>query len=96
MNHSCAPNAIVDIQRWEVRAAAPIHKGLEITYFYPSTEWDMAQPFKCNCGAKECLGTIGGAKHIPRPVLRKYVLNSHIKQFLYDSEESHRGDVKGI
>jgi hypothetical protein len=22
-----------------------------VTFFYPSTEWEMAQPFKCKCGA---------------------------------------------
>jgi hypothetical protein len=94
MNHSCAPTAIVDVTKWEVRAAVPIVKGHPITFFYPSTEWEMAQPFKCQCGAEKCLGVINGAKDIPRHVLRGYVLNQHIKQALYDSEESHRGDVK--
>jgi hypothetical protein len=96
MNHSCAPSANLDVTKMEVRAAKPIAAGKPITFFYPSTEWEMAQPFKCDCGAKECLGTISGAKHIPRQILGKYVLNQHIKQLLYDSEESHRGDVKGI
>ena len=96
MNHSCSPTAIVDVTKFEVRAAVPIAKGAPITFFYPSTEWDMAQPFKCSCGSKQCLGSISGAKRIPRHVLRKYVLNQHIKQFLYDSDESHRSDVKGI
>jgi hypothetical protein len=97
MNHSCEPTAIVDVSRWEVRAAVPIAKGCPITFFYPSTEWDMAQPFECNCGSKDCLGEISGAKYIPRQILRKYVLNQHIKQNLYDSEASHKeGDVKGI
>jgi hypothetical protein len=93
MNHSCSPTALVDISKWEVRAAGRIHKGTPLTFFYPSTEWDMAQPFKCNCGSKECLGTIGGAKYIERQILGNYVLNQHIKQFLYDSEETHGGDV---
>jgi len=94
MNHSCAPTAVVDVTNWEVRAAVPVKKGTPMTFFYPSTEWDMAQPFKCGCGAKECLGTISGAKHLPRPILRKYVLNQHIKQFLYDSKGTHRSDVR--
>jgi hypothetical protein len=80
----------------EVRAAKPIRPGMPVTFFYPSTEWDMAQPFKCNCGAKECLGVIHGAKHLPRHVLRKYYLNQHIKRMLYDSDESHRGDVNKV
>jgi len=96
MNHSCAPTAVLDINKMEVRAAKPIKAGTPVTFFYPSTEWDMAQPFKCNCGARECLGVINGAKHIPRHVLRKYFLNQHIKQMLYDSDESHRGDVSEV
>ena len=78
----------------EVRATTLIHAGTPVTFFYPSTEWEMAQPFDCFCGSKECLGTISGAKDIPRQILRKYFLNQHIKQALYDSDESHRGDVK--
>jgi hypothetical protein len=93
MNHSCGPTAIVDVTNMEVRAIQPIPKGSDITFFYPSTEWDMAQPFDCHCGAKQCLGTIQGAMHVPRPVLRQYYLNQHIKQFLYDSAETHMVDV---
>jgi len=93
MNHSCAPTAILDTTKMEVRATMPIPAGTPVTFFYPSTEWEMAQPFDCFCRSKECLGAISGAKDIPRQVLRKYFLNQHIKQELYDSEESHRADV---
>ena len=94
MNHSCAPTAILDTTKMEVRAAKPIHAGTPVTFFYPSTEWEMAQPFECFCHSKDCLGTISGAKDIPRKDLSKYFLNQHIKQALYDSEEGHRSDVK--
>ena len=44
------------------------HRGLkvgeEMTFFYPSTEWDMDQGFDCFCGSEVCLGYIGGAKHM--------------------------------
>lgn len=40
-------------KRWEVLAGPQgIKKGGDITFFYPSTEWDMAQGFDCSCGAK--------------------------------------------
>lgn len=58
MNHSCAPTAEVYLyprqpEKWEVRAGPKgIEKGGDITFFYPSTEWDMAQGFECGCGAK--------------------------------------------
>jgi hypothetical protein len=93
MNHSCAPTAIVDVSTMQVRAATPIQSGTPVTFFYPSTEWEMAQPFQCNCSSKKCLGVISGAKDIPRHILRQYFLNQHIKQALFDSEETHRSDV---
>lgn len=57
MNHSCAPTACIDLtssdpREWVVRTLSKgIKKGEAISFFYPSTEWDMAQAFDCNCGA---------------------------------------------
>lgn len=40
-------------ERWEARVGpAGVKKGGDLTFFYPSTEWDMAQGFTCSCGAK--------------------------------------------
>src|SRR6476469_3308872 len=39
LNHSCAPNTVVDTERMEVRALRDIRAGEELTLFYPSTEW---------------------------------------------------------
>lgn len=60
MNHSCAPSAELALphepSRWEVRAGpAGLKQGQDITFFYPSTEWDMAQGFECTCGAEVSL-----------------------------------------
>jgi hypothetical protein len=96
MNHSCAPTAIVDVMNMEVRAAIAIAPGQPVTFFYPSTEWDMAQQFQCNCKAKNCLGIVVGSKYVPRRILRLYFLNDHIKQLLYDSEKTHYGDVREL
>ena len=43
--------------------------GDELTFFYPSTEWDMAQGFDCFCGAKTCRGFISGAKNMKKEQL---------------------------
>src|SRR5271167_540164 len=40
MNHSCRPTSIVEAQALRVRAAVDLKAGDEITFFYPSTEWD--------------------------------------------------------
>src|SRR5512143_971238 len=57
-NHSCDPNAVVDTRALCFRAIRAIDAGAEITDFYPSTEWAMAEPFACGCGAARCLLTI--------------------------------------
>ncbi|KAF9646241.1 hypothetical protein BDM02DRAFT_3189035 [Thelephora ganbajun] len=66
VNHSCEPNIAFDFSskdtsRWHVRASRPIKQGDPLTYFYPSTEWNMAQPFDCLCGSAKCLGRVEGA-----------------------------------
>lgn len=62
MNHSCAPNVLLRGQ--DVIAGRPIGPWTAITYNYNSTEWDMAEPFDCQCGSPDCLGKIRGFKHL--------------------------------
>ena len=85
-NHSCRPNLIFDMQKWEVRVNPALKAGLkagdELTFFYPSTEWHMSQPLDCRCQEKQCLGRITGAKDMPNEVLSQYWLNPHIEELL--------------
>ena len=82
INHSCAPNVHFDMERFALVALRPLAAGEELTYFYPSTEWSMVQPFPCACGATECLGTIAGASQLPREVLGRYVFSPFIRRGL--------------
>lgn len=72
--------------RWEVRVAADKDAGLrageELTFFYPSTEWHMAQPFECRCGKSVCMGKITGARDMSEENLSNYWLNVHIEELL--------------
>lgn len=43
MNHSCDPSAHMEVDRMLVTAAKDISVGDELTFFYPSTEWDMGK-----------------------------------------------------
>ncbi|PWN94018.1 hypothetical protein FA10DRAFT_264613 [Acaromyces ingoldii] len=83
-NHSCSPSVHFNVSgpanTWRAEALRDIHEGDVLEFFYPSTEWDMSQPFACSCGAKNCLSSISGAKHIPSDVLASYVVNDHIKR----------------
>ncbi|KAJ7173779.1 hypothetical protein C8R46DRAFT_1161527 [Mycena filopes] len=69
VNHSCEPNIAFDLSsadptEWHVRALKDIDAGSPVTFFYPSTEWEMDQAFECQCGTKTCLGRIQGAKFL--------------------------------
>lgn len=83
-NHSCDPNVVVDTAASCIRAIRRIESGDEITYFYPSTEWSMAEPFACACDAARCLLTIAGAAYLPGEVLDGYELAAHIRRLLAD------------
>lgn len=78
MNHSCDPNCYIDIDHFQLIAIKPISKGDEFSFFYPSTEWDMAEPFHCHCNTNKCLKEIQGAAHINPSVLETYKLSTFI------------------
>ncbi|MBX9784110.1 MAG: SET domain-containing protein-lysine N-methyltransferase [Chitinophagaceae bacterium] len=80
INHSCNPNVFFNTSTMELTALQPITPGDEFTFFYPSTEWDMAEPFNCLCGSANCLGVIKGAKNIAPAVLDTYKLTNFIQQ----------------
>lgn len=93
-NHSCDPSLEFDMGKMEVRVGRgrEIKKGDALTFFYPSSEWDMAQPFPCNCAAKNCCGMIDGARNMDIKQLRRYWLNDHIEQLL---AAKHSGQMNG-
>ncbi len=64
LNHSCDPNARFVAETLEMIAIKPIKKGEEVTFNYLSSEWDMAAPFACQCGADGCHKTIRGFQHL--------------------------------
>lgn len=79
INHSCSPNVFFDTYSMEIVALKDIEPNEEFSFFYPSTELDMAQPFICYCGSKDCLQNIKGAKYIPGEILKTYKLTDFIQ-----------------
>ncbi|GBF60235.1 hypothetical protein TMEN_2647 [Trichophyton mentagrophytes] len=67
------------LEVWSTRA---IRAGEELRFFYPSTEWEMSQPFRCSCGAGQCLGWVDGASKTAAEVLQRYWLSDHIRALL--------------
>ncbi|MCX6622501.1 MAG: SET domain-containing protein-lysine N-methyltransferase [Acidobacteria bacterium] len=79
INHHCFPNTRFDCRTMQLRAVRPIEPGDELTFFYPSTEWSMDEPFNCHCGSSRCLGRIQGAAFLEPDVLAEYDLAPHIE-----------------
>lgn len=80
INHSCNPNVFFDTTTMQVIALKEIQPGDELLFFYPSTEWDMAQPFDCFCGTTECLHRIQGAAHLSDEEAMRYRLTQFIQE----------------
>jgi len=83
INHSCSPNVLFNTTTMALECVSSIHQGDELRFFYPATEWDMAQSFKCNCGSPNCLGLIRGAAYTPIETLKKYKLTDFIKGMIH-------------
>ena len=96
-NHSCDPSVVFDMGKSEVRIVEkrPLRKGDDITFFYPSTEWDMEQPFRCQCGKSSCVGTIKGAKYLSDVTLEMYWLNAHIERLMSSRKSDGMDGSKG-
>jgi len=84
MNHSCAPTTILDTTRMLVFAARDLESDGELTFFYPSTEWEMSSPFICLCGAPNCIHVVAGARFLPLSTLEDHFLNYHIRQLMIE------------
>ncbi|CAJ1012380.1 putative SET domain containing protein [Leishmania naiffi] len=66
--HSCDPNVRVRVDATnntlECQALRPIKAGELIAFNYNATEWSMNTPFRCLCGASQCVYEIRGFKHL--------------------------------
>lgn len=63
-NHACEPNAHADLTAGVLRARRDIAPGEQVTFDYDTTEWDMAAPFACVCGAANCRGEVRGFRYL--------------------------------
>lgn len=85
INHSCAPNVFFNTTSMELIALLDIEENVEFHFFYPSTEWDMAQPFYCYCNSNDCLQNIKGARYLTLDQIKKYALTDFIQQELLNN-----------
>lgn len=62
-SHSCDPSVRIDCSdpaNLLLVAFKDIQPGQDATFFYPSTEYEMAQPFECWCRSDACIKSISG------------------------------------
>lgn len=78
VNHSCNPNCFFNTSSMCLEALQQINTGEELTFFYPSTEWDMDQSFRCNCNHVECLQEIKGAKYLLESEFKAHRFSDYI------------------
>ena len=64
LNHGCDPNVAIDVPRRAIVARRPIATGEELRFDYNTTEWELAEPFVCNCGSSRCVGVAMGFAHL--------------------------------
>ena len=79
VNHCCEPNVLFNTTTMQLESVTDIELGEELRFFYPATEWKMAQQFVCNCGKPSCVGLIQGAADTSSEILNKYKLTDFIK-----------------
>jgi hypothetical protein len=91
LNHSCNPSLEIDTAKMEVRVARDrdLKKGDMLSFFYPSTEWQMDRGFRCLCGEEDCVGEVKGAKEMSREELKRWFINGYIWE-LKDEQEKER------
>jgi len=84
LNHSCDPNVILDTDKMLMIARRDMEKGVELSFFYPSTEWEMQAPFICLCGAANCIHVVAGARFLPLSTLEHHYLSPHIRDLMIE------------
>ena len=82
INHSCSPNVFFDTSAMQLVALRELDIEEEMTFFYPSTEWEMTQSFSCYCGSPACIGEIRGAAFLSNDIAAQYRFTDFIQQQL--------------
>lgn len=80
LNHSCEPSAW--IRGLSVIALREIARGEGVTFDYNATEYSMAEPFDCLCGAPNCVGRVSGYAHLD--AAQRVRVEAYVSEYLRD------------
>ena len=79
LNHSCNSNSHIDTEKLAILADRVIKQFDDITVNYLSTEYQMVNPFKCNCRSKNCFKEIKGYKFLDKGIKVKNLAGHLLK-----------------
>lgn len=82
VDHSCEPNALLDVDRLALVALRPIPAGEPVTFFYPGSEVELSQSFVCQCGSDNCLKDIRGGFYLTPAQMRWALDNGYVTAFM--------------
>jgi hypothetical protein len=96
-SHSCDPNSYFRFTDDKIALVTikDVKAGEWITFDYCTTEWAMAEPFKCQCGSSKCRGDIQGYKYVMRTRFQAeldHYLSPYIRKKKTQLELSLAGD----
>lgn len=88
LNHSCDPNAYINFEDLTLRALRKIESGEEITFCYLSNEYELSNPFACNCQSDNCFGLIKGFSYLNQYEKDRiaHLLAPHLRE-LYEKDQ---------
>ena len=90
LNHSCDPNLGIQGQIVFV-ALRDIEKDEELTFDYAMTD-DENYEMECNCGSRQCRGTITGKDWMRKDLQNKY--DGYFSWFTQRKIDAHRGEQR--
>jgi len=80
LNHSCSPNGYIEFDTLSYKTMRMVSPGEELTFNYLTTEWDMANKFRCVCGSAACLHEIKGFRYLT--LAQKQALKRFLSPYL--------------
>lgn len=94
INHSCAPNCLLDPDLFALVALKDIEADEELGFFYCATEWSMQSPFGCMCNQEGCIRQVQGAKFLPYSVISKYRISKYIRAKAEERRQQEEAEGK--
>ena len=92
VDHSCSPNALLDVDSLALLAIRDIAEGEPVTFFYPGSEVELSQTFDCHCGSSDCLRNINGGFYLTPDQMRWSIEKRYCTTFMRRQFERLIGD----